>query len=314
MTATLAETAAEYARRGIAVLALHPARKEPAGEVCPHGNDDATTDTDQVRAWWEHNPDYNIGIRPPPGYIVLDVDPRNGGGLDQLGAVPPTSIAKTGGGGWHLWFHYRGAVRGNLDGDRSSGVDIKSNSGYLVAPPSIHDVTGNRYRWISTGPIAPLPKHLVPRVAIPATTTPAAPAGTGTVAPGAAAAHRATMNHASNPPHARNGIRGGQRTRLMGARMVERGRKATGNPGTTGRLTVPGSSRPPASPEISYRSAAVPAASRDTVTEPAFRLAPAVFCVRARATSRRRFPLRRRAASCQRSPARKSPTRPVCSI
>ena len=67
MTATLAETAAEYARRGIAVLALHPARKEPAGEVCPHGNDDATTDTDQVRAWWEHNPDYNIGIRPPPG-------------------------------------------------------------------------------------------------------------------------------------------------------------------------------------------------------------------------------------------------------
>ncbi len=174
MTATLAETAAEYSRRGIAVLALHPARKEPAGEVCPHGNDDATTDTDQVRAWWEHNPDYNIGIRPPPGYIVLDVDPRNGGGLDQLGAVPPTSIAKTGGGGWHLWFHYRGAVRGNLDGDRSSGVDIKSNSGYLVAPPSIHDVTGNRYRWISTGPIAPLPKHLVPRVAIPATTTPAA--------------------------------------------------------------------------------------------------------------------------------------------
>ena len=162
MTATLAETAAEYARRGIAVLALHPARKEPAGEVCPHGNDDATTDTDQVRAWWEHNPDYNIGIRPPPGYIVLDVDPRNGGGLDQLGAVPPTSIAKTGGGGWHLWFHYRGAVRGNLDGDRSSGVDIKSNSGYLVAPPSIHDVTGNRYRWISTGPIAPLPKLAIP--------------------------------------------------------------------------------------------------------------------------------------------------------
>lgn len=177
---TLSDTALDYAARGVPVLPLHPSKKTPASR---HGKDDATTDTDQVRAWWEHNPHYNIGLRPPVGFIVLDVDPRNGGDLDQLGTVPPTSIAKTGGGGWHLWFHYLGPVRGALDG--TPGVDIKSNSGYLVAPPSIHDETGDEYRWISTGAIAPLPRHLVSRVARPRPQqrhTPPGCVGSGSVA------------------------------------------------------------------------------------------------------------------------------------
>ena len=34
--------------------------------------------------------------------------PRHGGRLDELGGIPPTRIAATGGGGWHAWFRWNG--------------------------------------------------------------------------------------------------------------------------------------------------------------------------------------------------------------
>jgi hypothetical protein len=37
-------------------------------------------------------------------------------------------------------------MRGQLADE--SGVDIKTNSGYLVAPPSAHP-NGTRYRWVN---------------------------------------------------------------------------------------------------------------------------------------------------------------------
>jgi Bifunctional DNA primase/polymerase, N-terminal len=48
------------------------------------------------------------------------------------------------------------------------GVDIKTANGLVVMPPSIHPVTGQRYRWEVSGPVAPLPEHLIARVVKPA--------------------------------------------------------------------------------------------------------------------------------------------------
>lgn len=147
------EQALAYARAAVAVLPLRG--KVPLAE---HGKDDATTDPDVIREWWRQWPHANIGLRPPRGVIVLDIDPRNGGALESLGEVTETRTARTGSGGWHLWFRYPHPVRGRVAG--VSGVDIKTNTGYVVAPPSIHPDTKQRYRWITNAPIQPLPHSL----------------------------------------------------------------------------------------------------------------------------------------------------------
>lgn len=155
------EAALAYARAGEAVLPLVVGDKDP---VTSHGLHDASADPERVARWWQRCPNYNVGIRPSLGTIVLDVDPRHGGTLESLGALPPTRIARTGGGGWHLWFHYRGAVRREVAG--VPGVDIKANSGYVVVPPSVHE-SGRRYEWVDRSPVAMLPPHLRGRVARP---------------------------------------------------------------------------------------------------------------------------------------------------
>jgi hypothetical protein len=155
------EHALAYARAGLPVIPLGVRGKVPA---CSRGKDDATTDPDVITAWWQENARYNIGVRPPSGVIVLDIDPRNGGTVEQLGAIPETWCARTGGKGLHLWFRYREPVRGALDG--ATGVDIKSSGGYLVMPPSVHP-SGRRYEWTNTARIAWLPPHLRPRVGRP---------------------------------------------------------------------------------------------------------------------------------------------------
>ena len=60
------------------VLPLHPGSKLPA---CAHGITEATTDEAQIRAWWRHHPDRNVGVAcgAASGIVVVDIDPRNGG-------------------------------------------------------------------------------------------------------------------------------------------------------------------------------------------------------------------------------------------
>ena len=86
--------------------------------------------------------------------MVLDIDPRNGGtetlrNLEaELGPLPDTVTANTGGGGRHLFFkHPRFAVRKDTAGKMfGSGVDLLSNGSIVIVPPSLH-ASGKRYRW-----------------------------------------------------------------------------------------------------------------------------------------------------------------------
>lgn len=150
-TNAIANAALTYARKGYAVLALQPGTKLP---YTTHGVDDATSDIEQVREWWACHPDSNIGVRPPPGVLVLDVESMAGHGIDgfatmaalvaKLGPLPdntPKVITPTG--GVHYWLRYNGeAVWGSL----GPGVDVKTHSGYVVVPPSV--INGERYRWL----------------------------------------------------------------------------------------------------------------------------------------------------------------------
>lgn len=165
MTADMMEHALAYASAGIPVLPLLPRQKEPA---CAHGKDDATTDREQIVRWWSKRPECNIGIRPPCDLVVLDVDTQHGGPrsmadlFDRYGPLPATWMARTGQGGQHIWLRASGPYRGKL----AAGVDIKTNTGYLVAAPSIHP-NGNRYEWLNANPIAYAPAWLWPLIQPP---------------------------------------------------------------------------------------------------------------------------------------------------
>lgn len=209
---TMLDMALDYARGGALVLPLHTptadgcsCRRRDCAHVGKHprtmrGLHDATADLDTVSGWWGLWPTANIGVRAHLGQTVLDVDPRHGGDpqlaamQDRHAPLPATRTARTGGGGLHLWFLCHGEVRGEL----APGIDVKSNSGFLVCPPSLHE-SGQRYEWINEGPIVEAPEYLRSLLARP---TPVIPTGTRTVTPAVAAGLVRTVAEA--PPGTRN--------------------------------------------------------------------------------------------------------------
>lgn len=185
--------AARYAASGLPVLPLHSIRDDgrcTCGRADCHspgkhplnrdGKDGATVDLEQVTAWWSRWPGANIGLRPPAGVVVLDVDPRHHGATallaltEQHARLPQMLTARTGSGGLHVWLAYSGRSRGQL----CAGVDVKTNAGYLVAPPSLH-VSGRRYEWITGLPTARAPRWVRRLLAPPAqpVTIPRQPTG-----------------------------------------------------------------------------------------------------------------------------------------
>jgi hypothetical protein len=126
--------------------------KKPLGALVPHGFQDATTNEEIIRQWWERCPTANIGIQTgaESGLVVLDIDPRNGGKDNLLalekkhGELPLTVESLTGGGGAHIFFLHPGGVFKHKA--LAPGVEVKADGGYVVAPPSIHPL-GAQYRW-----------------------------------------------------------------------------------------------------------------------------------------------------------------------
>jgi hypothetical protein len=150
----LARAASTYATRlDWSVLPLAPRSKVPAikgGRGCL----DATTDPDMIRQWWEADVTRNVGIATgaASGLFAIDVDPRNGGdiALEQLeathGPLPDTVEALTGGGGRHLLYRMTPALAPVTWSPIATGLDVKGDHAYIVAPPSIHP-NGGVYAW-----------------------------------------------------------------------------------------------------------------------------------------------------------------------
>jgi hypothetical protein len=121
--------------------------KRPIGKLAPHGWHDATRDARTIDLWWLRNPERGVAIAcRPSGLAVLDVDPRNGGDEQlhdlerDLGPLPETPRALTGGGGLHVYLRHPGVP---LVARLAPGVEIKAEH-YVIAPPS---VTSGRYVW-----------------------------------------------------------------------------------------------------------------------------------------------------------------------
>lgn len=157
-----------FAAYGIPVLPLHtPCRGgcscgsadcERAGKHprLRRGLTDASTDPATVAGWWRRWPTANLGLRTGVVMDVADVDTDAGRrALIRVlgGRLPDGPVARTGSGGWHLWFAPTGL--GNRVGVLP-GVDWRGAGGYVVAPPSRH-ASGTAYTWLRRPFETPLP-------------------------------------------------------------------------------------------------------------------------------------------------------------
>lgn len=188
----LADHALIYAGLGLEIFPVNPRDKTPLTSQYQ-----ATTDTDQVIAWWRHWPDALIGHRLDDDTLVLDIDPKSGGdatwralkaaaGIQEV--TTRAHLSGRGDGGGHTWWRMpgdkvsvsrvdawaqeRGLGKPILDRTGrqvrwSGGIDLLHRGHrYTILPPSPHPDTGLPYRWPGDGRdvgtlIEPLPQFLV---------------------------------------------------------------------------------------------------------------------------------------------------------
>jgi hypothetical protein len=142
----LLRVALRTAAAGYPVFPCAPDAKHPITE---HGLLDATTDPDQIRAWWRRTPTANLAI--PTGitsFDVLDVDVRpTGTGYPAYNTLVRTGFIE---GHSHLVVTPSGGLHAYFIGtdQRSSSLpalhlDFKATGGYVLAPPSV--VAGRPY-------------------------------------------------------------------------------------------------------------------------------------------------------------------------
>jgi uncharacterized protein YndB with AHSA1/START domain len=135
---TMLNSALQYASMGWQVFPLAQGAKVP--REGSRGLHDATTDHQQINEWWGADPTANVGIRTgiASGLTVIDVDGETGTQsmlkVKHLFPHDPTRVIKTPK-GHHLYFKYNPLW--NTKVKILDGVDVRSEGGYVVAPPSI---------------------------------------------------------------------------------------------------------------------------------------------------------------------------------
>lgn len=117
-----------------------------------NGHLDATTDQEQIKAWWRRWPNANIGCAcGRSGIAVLDVDGPEGAAsieamVQEQGAIPLTPEASTPSGGRHIYFAAPVGVELGPKVRALPGLDVRAESSYIVLPPS-RGWTGKLYAW-----------------------------------------------------------------------------------------------------------------------------------------------------------------------
>jgi hypothetical protein len=132
------------------------------------GFQEASTDPEVIKAWWEKWPDANLGLATGQmsGLVAIDLDVKTGGPnnwsllMDQKGIVD-TLTTITGSGGQHWLFKVPEGLRLRSTASVvARGIDTRAEGGYIVLPPSNH-LSGNSYEWDQKIQPADLPTWLI---------------------------------------------------------------------------------------------------------------------------------------------------------
>jgi hypothetical protein len=144
------EAALAYASQGFHVFPILPGLKKP---LTKHGFKEATTDPEQIRAWWGANPTANIGWwLDGSSLCAIDVDI----GAASVEGLPLTMTVSTPSGGFHLI--YEGRIP-STQSKLAAHVDTRGVGGYTILPPSMVD--GRTYEWVNDEWPAPVPQWIV---------------------------------------------------------------------------------------------------------------------------------------------------------
>lgn len=150
----LHQAARNYALAGIPVFPVEVNGKKP---VTANGFYDATTDLDQIDAWWTQA-DYNVATSPGESNLfVVDLDP----GYELPRDLPETYTVRTPRGGLHLYYE---GVGPSTTSKLGAHIDTRSMGGYVLLPPSrvLDDEKSinGAYRLEKPLPYAPLPEWI----------------------------------------------------------------------------------------------------------------------------------------------------------
>ncbi len=143
---TVLEAALAYARAGYPVFPVDPETKHPLTE---HGFKDATLDEEAIIRMFSRWP---VGVAiATAGLVIIDVDAPASPWLVEDGvpeALMSCPTSRTPGGGTHHFFRRPAGFRGkNWNGEVAVGIDIKTDGGYVVVPPTRR--TEGAYEWVS---------------------------------------------------------------------------------------------------------------------------------------------------------------------
>jgi hypothetical protein len=156
------ELASQFARLGIPLIPVHPNSKKPAIDDWPN---QGVTDKSIIQSWFDADPECNYGLVTGHGFVVLDIDVKNGkNGFEGLasitkGEIPSTLTVKTPSSGYHYYF----AVDEQLKGKRpATGVDFQAYGQFVLGPGSVIDGMG--YEIVIDKAIEPIPEWLLSAV------------------------------------------------------------------------------------------------------------------------------------------------------
>jgi putative DNA primase/helicase len=155
-----AQYAQDYAQKAFSVIPLKAKDKKALGPWKKYQHEKAIPA--QLESWWENHPRANVGIVTGKisGIIVIDCDSKEACErfVKDYPEAEETLQSRTGR-GKHFYFEWAAGIRNKAGTVLGRGVDVKSDGGYVVAPPSIHK-NGKRYTWLNDARIQLLPRKL----------------------------------------------------------------------------------------------------------------------------------------------------------